>query len=119
VEAEFEARLDPVRQRTSATVHLDLVKTKDGYQVREDERIVRLLQQGHEEVTGRPLPAGGFRAVGDVSNFVNEGGVPAVYYGCGLERSHATPEYVPLARLEQLARVLLATSALFLKLGSV
>jgi acetylornithine deacetylase/succinyl-diaminopimelate desuccinylase-like protein len=114
VEAEFQARLEPVRQRTSASVRLDLVKTKDGFRVREDERIVRLLQQGYEEVMGRSLPVGGFQAVGDVSNFVNEGGVPAVYCGCGLERAHATPEYVPLARLEQLARVLLATSALYL-----
>jgi acetylornithine deacetylase/succinyl-diaminopimelate desuccinylase-like protein len=52
--------------------------------------------------------------VGDVSNFVNEGRVPAVYYGCGLDRSHATPEYVTLAQLEKLTRVLLAASALYL-----
>jgi len=117
VEAEFQAHLDPIRARTSAEVRLDLVKTKDGFRVAEDEPIVRVLQQGYEEVTGRPLPTGGFVAVGDVSNFVNEGGVPAVYYGCGLERSHATPEYVPLERLERLARVLLAASALYLGVG--
>jgi acetylornithine deacetylase len=114
VEAEFQARLDPIRARTSAEVRLDLVKTKDGFRVSEDERIVRTLQQGYEEVTGKPLPTSGFKAVGDVSNFVNEGGVPAVYYGCGLEHSHATPEYVPLEHLERLARVLLAASALYL-----
>jgi len=73
--------------------------------------VVRLLQGAYHEVTGRHLPPGGFTAVGDVSNFVNEGGVPAVYYGCGLERAHATPEFVALSRLEQLARVLLATAA--------
>jgi acetylornithine deacetylase/succinyl-diaminopimelate desuccinylase-like protein len=117
VEAAFQARLDPIRARTSADVRLDLVKTKDGFRVSEDEPIVRMLQQGYREVTGGPLPTSGFVAVGDVSNFVNEGGVPAVYYGCGLERSHATPEYVPLERLERLARVLLATSALYLGVG--
>jgi acetylornithine deacetylase/succinyl-diaminopimelate desuccinylase-like protein len=117
VEADFQARLDPIRAQTSAEVRLDLVKTKDGFRVSENERIVRVLQQGYEEVTGRPLPTSGFKAVGDVSNFVNEGGVPAVYYGCGLERSHATPEYVPLEHLEKLARVLLAASALYLGIG--
>jgi acetylornithine deacetylase/succinyl-diaminopimelate desuccinylase-like protein len=116
VEEEFQARLAPIRRRTSASIRLDLVKTKDGFRVPEDTRVVRLLQQGYQEVTGKALPVGGFKAVGDVSNFVNEGGVPAVYYGCGLDRSHATPEYVPLADLEQLTRVLLATSALYLGL---
>jgi acetylornithine deacetylase/succinyl-diaminopimelate desuccinylase-like protein len=95
---------------------LDLVKTKDGFRVPEDAQVVRLLQQGYREVTGQALPVGGFKAVGDVSNFVNEGGVPAVYFGCGLDRAHATPEYVPLENLEKLARVLLATSALYLGL---
>jgi acetylornithine deacetylase len=114
VEAEFQIRLDPIRRRTSAEVHLDLVKTKDGFRVPEDAQVVRLLQQGYAEVTGQTLPAGGFKAVGDVSNFVNDGGVPAVYFGCGLERAHATPEYVTLEQLETLARVLLATSTLYL-----
>jgi acetylornithine deacetylase/succinyl-diaminopimelate desuccinylase-like protein len=84
--------------------------------VPEDAAIVRTLQQGYREVTGQDLPVGGFKAVGDVSNFVNEGGVPAVYFGCGLDRSHATPEYVPLENLERQARVLLAASALYLGL---
>jgi acetylornithine deacetylase/succinyl-diaminopimelate desuccinylase-like protein len=116
VERVFQVRLDAVRRRTSAEVRLDLVKTKDGFRVPEDALIVRTLQRGYREVTGRALPVGGFKAVGDVSNFVNEGGVPAVYYGCGLDRSHATPEYVPLEDLERLARVLLAAGALYLGL---
>ena len=117
VEAEFQARLDPLRHRTAATIRLDLVKTKDGFQVSEDEPLVRLLQEAHLKVTGRALPACGFTAVGDVSNFVNEGGVPAVYYGCGLERGHATPEYVSLANIEQVTRVLVATAERYLGLA--
>jgi len=116
VEAEFQAHLEPIRRGTPASIRLNLVKTRDGFQVQEDEPIVRLLQQGYQEVTGRPLPLGGFTAVGDVSLFVNEGGVPAVYFGCGLERGHATPEFVSLSRLEQLARVLVATAARYLGL---
>ena len=112
--AEFEARLDAIRQRTTATIRLDLVKTKDGFRVREDEPLVQALQQGYQQVTGKPLPLGGLKAVGDASNFVNEGGVPAVYFGCGLERAHATPEFVALDRLERLARVLVATTVNYL-----
>ncbi len=116
VEAEFQARLEPLRRRSATTIHLDLVKAKDGFRVREDEPIVRLLQQAHQEVTGQPLPPGGFTAVADVSDFVNEAGVPAVYYGCGFQRAHATPEYVALAEVERLARVVLLASARYLGL---
>jgi acetylornithine deacetylase/succinyl-diaminopimelate desuccinylase-like protein len=114
VEAEFQGRLEPLRRSTGAEIRLDLVKAKDGFQVREDEAVVRALQVGYGEVTGRDLPAGGATFVADASNFCHEGGVPAVYHGCGLERAHATPEYVPLVRLEQLARVLLAACAHYL-----
>jgi acetylornithine deacetylase/succinyl-diaminopimelate desuccinylase-like protein len=55
-----------------------------------------------------------FTAVGDASNFANEGGLPAVYYGCGLERVHATPEYVSLSQLELQARVLTGAAARYL-----
>jgi len=116
VEAEFQARLEPLRRRSVATIDLDLVKAKDGFRIGEDEPIVRLLQQAHREVTGQPLPPGGFTAVGDVSNFVNDAGVPAVYYGCGSQRAHATPEYVALAELERLAKVVLLASARYLGL---
>ena len=117
VAAEFEERLAPLRQQTPASIRLNLVKTRDGYRVPEDELIVRLLQQAFHAVTDRRLPVGGFRAVGDVSLFVHEGGVPAVYFGCGSERAHATPEFVALSQLEQLARVLLGTAARYLGLA--
>jgi acetylornithine deacetylase/succinyl-diaminopimelate desuccinylase-like protein len=118
VEVEFQEKLEPLRQRSGVDIQLDLVKTRDGFRVPEDEQIVQLLQRGYQEVTGRPLPAGGFMAVGDVSNFVNEGGVPAVYFGCGSDRAHATPEFAKLSGLEQQTRVLLATAALYLGLGA-
>ncbi|MDI7277303.1 MAG: M20/M25/M40 family metallo-hydrolase, partial [Anaerolineae bacterium] len=114
VEAEFEARLEPLRRHAPAAIRLNLVKGKDGFRVREDEPLVRALQEGYRRVTGRALPLGAASFVGDASNFVHEGGVPAVYFGCGLERAHATPEYVPLSRLEQLARVLVAAAAHYL-----
>jgi acetylornithine deacetylase/succinyl-diaminopimelate desuccinylase-like protein len=106
VQADFEARLDAVRQRVQAEIRLDLVKTRDGFGVRADEPVVRALQQAYWEVTGRALPVGGLRAVGDAECFVNQVGVPAVYLGVGLERGHATPEWVKLEHMEQLSRVL-------------
>ena len=114
IAAEFEERLAPLRSQTAASVRLALTKTRDGFSTPADDPLVRALQAAYREVTGRALPVAGMTGVGDASLFANEGGVPAVYYGCGLERAHATPEYVPLERLERLARVLLAAAARFL-----
>ena len=112
----FEARLEPVRSRNTAQIQLNLRKTRDGFRLSEDVTVVRILQQAHEQVTGVPLPCGGISSVGDVSVFVNEGGVPAVYYGTANGRAHATPEYVPLVAIERQARVLLSAAARFLSL---
>jgi acetylornithine deacetylase/succinyl-diaminopimelate desuccinylase-like protein len=116
VEAEFAARLDRLSRNPATSLHLDLVRIRDGFRVSQDEPIVRALQRGHQMATGDELPIGGFTAVGDVSYFVNEGGVPAVYFGCGMERAHATPEYIALDRLERQARVLVAVSACYLSM---
>jgi acetylornithine deacetylase/succinyl-diaminopimelate desuccinylase len=114
VRAEFEARLDIVRRTTTAAIRLDLVKTRDGFRTGENEPMVEALRRAYQDVTGQPLPLVAFSAVGDASSFANEGGRPAVYYGCGLERAHATPEYVSLANLELQARVLTAAAGRYL-----
>ncbi len=114
IQAEFEARLDAIRRTTPATIRLDLVKTKDGFLTAEDEPAVQALQAAYQATTEQQLPLAAFSAVGDASNFANEGGLPAVYYGCGLERAHATPEYVSLSQLELQARVLTGAAARYL-----
>jgi acetylornithine deacetylase/succinyl-diaminopimelate desuccinylase-like protein len=119
VEAEFEECLEPLRRANPVAIHLNLQKTRDGFRIREDELVVRVLQEAYYRVTGQPLPAGGCKAVGDVSLFVRDGGVPAVYCGCGSDRAHATPEFVHLAQLERQARVLLSATALYLGLGRI
>lgn len=115
--AEFEARLDAVRQTTTAPIRLALTKTRDGFRTAEDAPMVHALRRAYQGVTGQPLPVAAFAAVGDASNFANEGGLPAVYYGCGLERAHATPEYVSLANLTLQARVLVGAAARYLGVG--
>jgi len=114
VEAEFERRLDPIRRMTSAPIRLNLTKTRDGFRTGADEPVTRALRAAYQEVTGTPLPVTAFAAVGDASIFANEGGLPAIYYGCGLERAHATPEYVRLASLTRQAHVLANAAARYL-----
>lgn len=112
--AEFEARLDDLRRITPASIRLDLVKTRDGFNTAAEEPVVQVLQAAYRDVTGEPLPLSGIAAVADASIFANEGGVPAVYYGCAASRAHATPEYVSLSSLEFQARVLAAAATRYL-----
>ncbi len=112
--AEFERRLEPIRSTTAATIGLTLTKTRDGFRTAENDPLVQALQAAYGETVGTSLPMAAFAAVGDASLFANEGGRPAVYFGCGLERAHATPEYVSLARLVRQARVLTAAAARYL-----
>ena len=58
--AEFETRLDAVRQTTTATIRLELVKTKDGFLTAEDEPAVQALQAAYQATTGQLLPLAGF-----------------------------------------------------------
>jgi acetylornithine deacetylase/succinyl-diaminopimelate desuccinylase-like protein len=117
VQAEFEHRLDPIRRTTPTAIRLNLTKTRDGFRTAADEPMVATLQAAYREATGEALPATAFAAVGDASLFANEGGLPAVYFGCGLERAHATPEYVRLASLTLQARVLMGAAARYLGMG--
>ncbi len=112
--AEFEQRLEAIRRTTATPIRLTLTKTRDGFRTAEDDRLVQALQAAYQETVGAALPLAAFAAVGDASLFANEGGRPAVYFGCGLERAHATPEYVSLARLARQARVLTAAAARYL-----
>jgi acetylornithine deacetylase/succinyl-diaminopimelate desuccinylase-like protein len=114
VQAEFDRRLDPIRRTAAVSIRLNLTKTRDGFRTAEDAPVAQALREAYREVTGEPLPVAAFAAVGDASIFANEGGLPAVYYGCGLERAHATPEYVPLASLALQARVLTGAAARYL-----
>ncbi len=114
VQAEFDRRLDPIRRTTTIPIRLNLTKTRDGFRTPEAEPVVQALREAYREATGEPLPVAAFAAVGDASIFANEGGLPAVYFGCGLERAHATPEYVRLASLARQARVLTGAAARYL-----
>lgn len=117
IQAEFDRRLDPFRSSSAVSIRLNLTKTRDGFSTAGDAPVAQALQAAYREVVGRPLPLTAFAAVGDASIFANEGGRPAVYYGCGLARAHATPEYVPLADLVLQARVLTVAAARYLGLG--
>ena len=104
VREEFERTAATVAAETGAGIELTL-SGLESFRIGEDEEIVRVVRQAHEDQTGRNLPLSGMRTVGNVSNFVKSGGLPAVYYGIGLSTAHSDNEYIRLDEAVQVARV--------------
>lgn len=115
---EFRVVAAEVRAETGLVVDLSLIKSGQPFRLREDEPVVRAARWGYETVTGRPLPFAGLRLSGDVSQFINDGHVPAVYCGMDGERAHSTPEYARLSEIVRGTKVLIAAALHFLDAGA-
>ena len=107
VRAELENLLKPVASATGCSVKLDLQKVKDGFQVAEDEPIVRAVREAYRELNGRELPLSGSRIVADAPTFIREGRIPCVYHGVRGHGAHADLEYVKVDDIVRATRVYL------------
>ena len=99
--ADFDDIAGQVARENGLEVNLHVMKSGQPYRLREDDPVVRAVRWGYQMVTGRAMPLAGLRLSGDVSQFNNDGGIPAVYCGLDGDRGHATPEY---ARLDEIVR---------------
>ncbi len=109
VEKDMAAICQKISNETGMRVALDLDKIRDGFAVAEDERIVESLRNTHKEMTGETMPLGAFPSVADVSLFVGNGGIPAIYVGCDGENLHGDNEHVRLESLATQCHKLLGT----------
>jgi len=104
---EFAELKETVEKEYGVSVEYDLLPVRDGYRLEEDEPIVRSLRAGFKDATGEELPLGGFKSVGDVSQFVRAG-VPSIYHGV-YGTPHASLEFVPIAEVVRSTKVFLGT----------
>jgi succinyl-diaminopimelate desuccinylase len=108
--ADFDAAAAQVEREFGIDVALHVMKSGQPYRLAEDDPVVRAVRWGYHAVAGREMPFAGLRFSGDVSQFNNDGGIPAVYCGVDGDRGHGTPEF---ARLDEIVRgtktLLLAT----------
>jgi acetylornithine deacetylase/succinyl-diaminopimelate desuccinylase-like protein len=112
--AEFRDVASQVAGETGLVADLHISKSGQPYRLREEEPVVQSARWGYEAVAGRPLPLAGLRLSGDVSQFINEGHIPAVYCGMDGERAHSTPEYARLSEIVRGTQVLIAAALHFL-----
>ena len=108
VMGEFESLKAEIERESGVQVEIDLQPVRDGFRLDEAEPIVNTLRAGYRDATAMELPLGGFKSVGDVSQFVRAG-VPAVYHGVD-GAAHASLEYVPVAEIVRSTRVHLAAA---------
>lgn len=114
VEAEFRALLAPIAARTGTQITLDFRPVRDGFRLDPNEPIVRAVQSAYARVTGRPLPLGGTKTVGDVSMFVQSAGVPAVYHGPQGEGAHGDFERIHRDELVRATKVFICAAVEYL-----
>jgi acetylornithine deacetylase/succinyl-diaminopimelate desuccinylase-like protein len=98
---DFDDVASQVAREMDVNADLHVMKSGQPYRLREDDPIVRAVRWGYQAATGREMPFAGLRLSGDVSQFNNDGAIPAVYCGLDGDRGHATPEY---ARLDEIVR---------------
>ncbi|HKV44514.1 MAG TPA: M20/M25/M40 family metallo-hydrolase [bacterium] len=80
-------------------------RDRDAFELDPLSPIVAAVRNAYREVTGQPLPLGGVSIVGDVSIFVNDGGIPAVYHGPQGAGAHGDVEWIEVNELVRAARV--------------
>lgn len=81
----------------------------EGWDIAADELIVRVLSDGVAAETGQPAQHGTLLGAAD-ARFFRDAGIPALYYGPAGEGQHSPNEWVDLASVERVARVLARTA---------
>jgi acetylornithine deacetylase len=103
---ELQALCDQVAREYGLRVELAMQKTRDGFRVAEDDRLVKVVRDAYQDVTGRELAFAGLRSVADASVFNSVAGIPALYHGPGGTGHHGDVEAMPIAELVRAAKVL-------------
>ncbi|HZS87049.1 MAG TPA: M20/M25/M40 family metallo-hydrolase [Chloroflexota bacterium] len=114
IEAEFASFCRTVEQETGTTVRCHLKHVGYPFSISADEPIVRCVRQAYRSATGQDLPTRGINMVGNASDLVGLGGVPAVYHGVNQSTAHSDDEYVVAGDLVRAARVYAASLLLYL-----
>jgi len=80
-----------------------------GWDIGTDEPVVRSVMDAVSAETGQPAETGPLLGAAD-ARFFADAGIPAVYYGPAGEGQHGPDEWVDLASVERVARVLARTA---------
>lgn len=110
---EAAAELEAIGRQVAAEqgVRVRVICHRSGQPFRLDpgHPFIRAFQAAASDVMGAPLPENGSFLASDINHVMELAGVPTVLHGVDGTRAHATPEWVPVAEIVRLARVLART----------
>ena len=105
VRAGLESICERLASRSGLKLEVTLEAAREPFETPGDHAVVRALQTAGSIVAGTPPEVIGMGLVGDANFYVNDAGVPAVYYGPAHETAHSDDERVSVARLTHCAKV--------------
>ncbi|MCD6301964.1 MAG: M20/M25/M40 family metallo-hydrolase [Anaerolineae bacterium] len=114
VRARIAALIASVATPDSLQVEVETTGNGLGYAINPDSALVRALQWGYAQITGRELPLVGGYSVSDVNVIARQAGIPVLGHGTGSTTAHADLESVRVADIVRTTQVLLATTVRYL-----
>jgi acetylornithine deacetylase/succinyl-diaminopimelate desuccinylase-like protein len=105
IQAELAALGAAVARAGGLTSELTLEGVREPFETPATHPLVQALRGATRQLTGRPADLIGMGLVGDANLYVNEGGVPTVYYGPAHETAHSDAERVAVSQLTHIAQV--------------
>ena len=113
IRAELEALVAPIAAESGLRISLDFSNPREPFETPREHRLTRAVLAAGAALTGVEPEIIGMGLVGDANLYVNEGGVPTVYYGPAHETAHSDHERVSIERLEHLAKLYALTAMEF------
>jgi len=103
----------PIAHAGKLALSVDMVHQREPFETSGGDPAVLAAAEAHRVVTKKRCSVVGKRIVGDANLYVNQGEVPAFYYGPSNETSHSDNEWVSIDNIEQAAKVYALTAALY------
>jgi acetylornithine deacetylase/succinyl-diaminopimelate desuccinylase-like protein len=112
VEAELSALIDALASESNTAAAVEFRFIRDAFRL-ETGPLLAAFQKAHEELSGRPLPAGPKPFVDDGNSFWGLKKLPAITHGPRAGGQHTVNEWVDVDDMVRVARLYARTAVLF------
>jgi len=105
-EALLHQIIDPIAQAGDLDVEINFMLSREPFEVPADNYALQIASSAIKKTTEVVPKVIGKKIVGDANIFMPETGITTFYYGPGYKTAHSNEEWVSIAALSSLAKVL-------------